>query len=66
MNKNSDIFMNDNSNLNENDLDDDILQKINDEAKKFENNEIISGNDIYDKYNKVTENQFKELFQEKK
>ena len=51
---------------NSNNNDDDILQKIDYEANKYENNNILSGSDIYDKYDKVTENQFKELFQEKK
>lgn len=60
-NNNNSDFLN-----NSNNIDDDILQKIDDEAKNFENTNIISGNDIYDKYEKVTENQFKELFQEKK
>ena len=51
---------------NSNNIDDDILQKIDEEANRFENTNLINGNDIYDKYDKVTENQFKELFQEKK
>lgn len=53
-------------NLNQTINDDDIIFKINEEAKNFEKNNIISGNDIYDKYNKVTEQQFKEMIKDKK
>ena len=56
---NSDLIVNNSSN------DDDIFKNINKEAQRLEN-EIISGNDIYDKYDKVTELQFKELIREKK
>lgn len=41
------------------------MAKINKEAQKFENN-VISGADIYDKYEKVTEQQFKEMIKDKK
>jgi hypothetical protein len=52
-------------NLNNTNIEDDIMAKINKEAQKFEDN-IISGEDIYDRYDKVSENQFKEMIKDKK
>jgi len=52
-------------NLNNTNIEDDLMSKINKEAQKFENN-AISGEDIYDKFENVTELQFKEMTKEKK
>lgn len=52
-------------NLNNTNIEDDLMAKINKEAQKFESN-TISGEDIYDKFEKVTEQQFKEMTKEKK
>jgi len=53
-------------NLNNTNMEDDILDKINEEAQKFEYNNVIFSEDIYDKYEKVTEQQFKDMIKEKK
>jgi len=52
-------------NLNNSNNDEDIMAKINKEAQKFEN-DVITGDDIYDKFGKLTDQQYKEMIKDKK